>query len=581
MSVRILHLTDLHLGPGELVAEDMKQKIPDAERGRLIERLTDYLEVLPQPDFVVISGDLTNRGERQGIKDVHTWLSKRIKQGTLPGPDRILVVPGNHDVKWFVPESLTWHTERYRNFFEIIGRAFPHSYLPGCDPTLDPNQPDFRTTPKEIIGGLCTASEMGDVVVKSSYPFLLDLRREVLLFAFNSTLACGVYIYPPKGVDKQWDALLEMYKGSTDLHAQLTKLRDAYKASLAIDAGMIGHDQLEYFSKLMRRMRQELGSKYSRLTKVAVLHHHISHLWNQQLEVKSFESTIDAHEVKKRLVEFGFDVVLHGHKHTNHVGIDASVIPISSRQRLNPLCIISGGTICGYPPLQQRQTFKWIDLPGDTGPRENATVTETPLLDAGDPAAVIASESVIYNIPVAPRLPELHDLSSVKSDLDHFLISKYVSDRGSKKGGALSWDTALPRFHPDLVNAEARYRCVASAVTGKMHWFYEVLLATKRLDFRHRSRIYWLLTDVKRFSENNGSDCKVVLIIGNLAQTHFRETTTETEVEESIERLRKWFKPAVDKGFLQIRIHKFKQIEVERFAKQIATGQKKERRNRA
>jgi 3',5'-cyclic AMP phosphodiesterase CpdA len=339
MSVRILHLTDLHLGPGELVAEDMKQKIPDAERGRLIDRLTSYLEVLPQPDFVVISGDLTNRGERQGIKDVHTWLSKLIKKGTLPGPDQILVVPGNHDVKWFVPEGPSWHSERYRDFFEIIGKAFPHSHLPGCDPQLDPSQPEFNAS-SEIVGGLCTENDMGDVALKSSYPFLLDLRREVLLFAFNSTLACGIYIHPAKGVDKQWDALLEMYRSSTDVHLQLTKLRDAYKDSLAIDAGMIGHEQLEYFSKLMQRMRQKLGSKYSRLTKIAVLHHHISHLWNQQLEVKSFESTIDAHEVKKRLVEFSFDLVLHGHKHTNHVGIDASVIPISSPQPRNPLCII-------------------------------------------------------------------------------------------------------------------------------------------------------------------------------------------------------------------------------------------------
>src|SRR5277367_6530976 len=112
---------------------------------------------------------------------------------------------------------------------------------------------------------------------------------------------------------KQWDGIMQLYEGSPEVLAQLTQLRSAYSDALAVDAGIIGDEQLKYFSELMKRLRKQLGDGYARLTKIAVLHHHIGHLWNQQLEVKSFESTIDAHPLKKRLIEFGFDIVLHGH----------------------------------------------------------------------------------------------------------------------------------------------------------------------------------------------------------------------------------------------------------------------------
>jgi hypothetical protein len=49
MSVKILHLSDLHLGPGEVRDDDLKQAVPTTARLRLIERLTTYLQSMESP----------------------------------------------------------------------------------------------------------------------------------------------------------------------------------------------------------------------------------------------------------------------------------------------------------------------------------------------------------------------------------------------------------------------------------------------------------------------------------------------------------------------------------------------------
>jgi 3',5'-cyclic AMP phosphodiesterase CpdA len=571
MSLTILHLSDLHLGPGELRDEDIKQAIPKAERLRLIERLTLYLQALDKPDYLVISGDFTNAGNQQGLKDARTWLSARIDEGTLPGSERILVTPGNHDVKWRVEEKPNWHAERYEAFLGTMGKAFPHAYLPDCDPTLDSSKPTFSGQKKKgVIGGLTTKSKLGDLQIRSSYPFLLDLERDVLLFAFNSSLACGVFMKPQTDVLKNWENTIEIYREPPDLVTRLTGLHDEYKRVLLVDAGLIGTDQLEYFAKLMRRMKKELGAQFGRLTKIAVLHHHIGHVWRQQMEVKTFETVIDAAQLKQRLIEFGFDIVLHGHKHKNHIGLDSTVIPVSSARRLSPLCVISGGTVCGHPAPGDRQTFKLISVDEDSGRRLHARVTEIPLEDTGNPDAVIA-ESNVYNVPLAPRAPELHDFERLKSALDEFLISQYVEPQVQKHRGYLRRDwVALPQLHPSIASDDARYRCGLSMDLKGSKWLFEIVLATQRLDFQQRARLHWLLRDASASAVNGGAAYRVQIIIANFENTHFSQTKQKGEISESIRTIRQWFEPAVKSKLLIIRTHDFTQREVERLSAKVS-----------
>lgn len=568
MSVTILHLSDLHVGPGELRDEDLKQVIPSAERARLIDRLTTYLRAIDKPDYVVISGDFTNAGNSQGLQDAFKWISDRIEEGTFPGRERIIVTPGNHDVKWGVEEKPGWHAERYAAFFSTLGRAFPHAYLPDCDPPLDSDKPTI--TKKAIHGGITTKLKLGQPQVLSSHPFLLDLERKILLFAFNSSLACGVSIRAPMKIMRGWENLLELYRERPEVGNRLSELLAAYKASLLIDGGLIGDQQLEYFADLMRRLKKILGSHFDRLTKLAILHHHIGHLWKQQLEVKTFETVIDAAQLKQRLIEFGFDMVLHGHKHKNHVGLDSTVIPVSSARTLNPLCIISGGTVCGYPPLGDRQTFKIISIDDDAQRRTHATISEIPLEDTGDPSTIIVNSSV-FNVPLVNRSPEVHEFSDWKAHLDELLISKYVEPVAKKHRGILSrGQVMLPTLNSSILSQQARYRCALSVDVGTSKWLFEIILATKRLDFSQRARLHWLLSDVAAYMAKHQVIWHINLIIGDLGSTHFSQTKHEHEIRESVETIRQWFAPAIKSRLFTIRAHTFSQSELEFLSASIA-----------
>lgn len=84
--IGILHLSDLHFKPGDSA---------DAVFGTLRESL----EKRPAPlDFVVVSGDFTDRGERGGFTVAGEFLRKL--QGATGVPwERFVFCPGNHDIE--------------------------------------------------------------------------------------------------------------------------------------------------------------------------------------------------------------------------------------------------------------------------------------------------------------------------------------------------------------------------------------------------------------------------------------------------------------------------------------------------
>ena len=120
MATRILHVSDLHFGAGNE---------PILERGlvALIERV--------DPEVVIASGDLTNRGRR----DEHDRAAAFLKRLGPP----VLAVPGNHDIPYTFPARFTstwseferqWQTTEpefvgpavsLRTFYPSDARQFP------------------------------------------------------------------------------------------------------------------------------------------------------------------------------------------------------------------------------------------------------------------------------------------------------------------------------------------------------------------------------------------------------------------------------------------------------------------------
>jgi len=124
----ILHLSDLHLLPkdtDEPVGDYKRGFVPPEHRQKRVDLLVDTLHGLrvklnedeERLDAIVISGDVTTRGAREGFEMLPGLLGTLGDQ--LPDPGAIVVVPGNHDAAYGTPPS---SPERYRHFIALFAR---------------------------------------------------------------------------------------------------------------------------------------------------------------------------------------------------------------------------------------------------------------------------------------------------------------------------------------------------------------------------------------------------------------------------------------------------------------------------
>ncbi|WP_167377873.1 metallophosphoesterase [Rhizobium gallicum] len=552
-------MSDIHCGKGQLVDEDLKDHIPNAERLKQLKRLREYITELPsKPDFVIVSGDITIRGQEDGFEEFRLWLLDLIASGHLPPRERIMVVPGNHDVTRQTREPQS-SKKQFQLFWDHFCTTFPHSHIPD----LDPRPVDNPTVDKDSValqGGISTKEINGKIALVENLPFLLSLEHDLLIYGFNSAHGCGVPGKPDAKIIENLRSLINLAGPDERAKAALTEIEKAYLDSLVIDAGMITDDQLLYFHRHMSSLKKTLGERFERLTKIAVLHHHVSNLWSQPLELKKFEAVVDAGQLKQGLIEQSFDIVVHGHKHLNHVGLDGALIPIQRKDRYNPLCIVSGGTIAGFPRHGDRATFKVLEFPEAQGPRRAGIVRETPLRGFGNIPEAIRCESSTFNVPVNSRQPELHDFSSAKVKLDDALVEK-CSNELNHPSGSTARDVELANSRDSVVSETLRYRCYAQLTTQNSSTFYEVLQVTKKLRFRDYSRLRWFVTAAEENFDPVKNN-KIVINIGNFENTHFSEADAPNEIRNSISKLESYFRNAIDKGIVEVRVHNFSQDEL-------------------
>jgi small GTP-binding protein len=102
--VRILHLSDLHLDEGADPAASLQplaRDLKDRDGGLGLDSL----------DYLVVSGDLTNRASPEEFEKAHEFLSALMGRFDL-SPARCVIVPGNHDLSWEVEGAYRWLSER-------------------------------------------------------------------------------------------------------------------------------------------------------------------------------------------------------------------------------------------------------------------------------------------------------------------------------------------------------------------------------------------------------------------------------------------------------------------------------------
>jgi small GTP-binding protein len=90
--IRILHLSDLHVGAGDdpiHLLQPLMADLNDPTDGLGVECL----------DYLVISGDITNRATPEEFEKAHAFVSELIQRLGLTA-ERCIIVPGNHDLHW-------------------------------------------------------------------------------------------------------------------------------------------------------------------------------------------------------------------------------------------------------------------------------------------------------------------------------------------------------------------------------------------------------------------------------------------------------------------------------------------------
>lgn len=118
--LRILHLSDLHVGgeddPASLF-QPLAADLEDPQGGLGVERL----------DYLVISGDITQRATPAEFEKAHAFVSQLIERFGLTA-ERCIVVPGNHDLDWDT-EVYTWKKKRQVE----VGRLNAGTFLEAGD----------------------------------------------------------------------------------------------------------------------------------------------------------------------------------------------------------------------------------------------------------------------------------------------------------------------------------------------------------------------------------------------------------------------------------------------------------------
>ncbi len=290
----LLQLGDLHLGPlgpAQLIGDNKDQFIPVPERQNRLQVLRTSLRALGSVlsansrriDAVIVAGDVSSQYSEEGFELLPDVLNEL--GGMHPGPDHVVVVPGNHDVQWKTGAS---STERYELFVEHVrSNGFVTPYLEGIDLT-----------------------EEGQLIDNARPPPILTLDEgRLVIAAMNSANYSGSVEpteIPPDGIA----SLRNKATSDPDIAAVLAELD-----RLALrDAARVSFSQLTALRRLFDAQPDDA-------IRAVVLHHHLLPVALSE-EVKAYESLVNLGEVREFLTTNRIHLVMHGHKHSASTYLD-------------------------------------------------------------------------------------------------------------------------------------------------------------------------------------------------------------------------------------------------------------------
>jgi hypothetical protein len=285
-ALRLLHVTDSHVlvEGGDHQPHDIKVDIHADLQSRaevfdlLFKRIAEETSSSDERlDGVIFSGDALARGQAGGNR----LLLELVQKHFGLGPQRILAVPGNHDVpKGSQPGS----KERYQDFLSVWRDA--KCITPWLD-VIDAGEVPPDWTKHVLLAG---DNSWAVMAVNSCNWSHANAEISQELKAVWPQLAAGV-----SGGDDKKKAIIEKELQSLIQH----------------DAAHISRRQFE----CIREMFEILPApKTGRQLRMVVLHHHLRNP-SLRLEFKTMPDLIPLENFREMLSELDVRVVFHGHKH--------------------------------------------------------------------------------------------------------------------------------------------------------------------------------------------------------------------------------------------------------------------------
>lgn len=385
----LLHLSDLHLtgrGAPVPVADHKVSVIPvDAASTRkklLMSSLrglgVSLRESEERLDSLIITGDITNGGVAGGYDEL-TEVLEALGE-SLPARERVLIVPGNHDV-----DREAEGDARIAAFRKLRSEGY-------------------------LIGWLSEAE-----VSSEPAPVLAAADDSFVLVGLNSSIYSGSML----NVEKELEGHLSRLRLLAAMDAGIEALLEAWKERGRADIARMSDVELEAASRLLGAA-SEAGP-----LRVIGLHHQVLPVGTNE-EIKPFEGILNLGYFRRWLASNQIDLVLHGHKHNPAIVRDR--IDSGGAHPIHELTILSAPSISTAtgadapfaqlirvsPSLPRMSDYEVISVVA-TEPGTSITIAEMPrrprpldeLLASGVLTGATVDKTYARITAALPRLREL------------------------------------------------------------------------------------------------------------------------------------------------------------------------------
>ena len=302
--IRILHLSDLHFADSDdplVRLQPLLADLRDKEGGFGFEQL----------DYLVLSGDLTNRASPEEFERVYQLISEVIERFKLSA-NRCLIVPGNHDLSWD-EQVYRWRQARLVDLKSTPADALVplgHGYLERDD-DLYPQR--FR--------------EFGKLyhnLVQQPYP--PNAEGQGLSFLFPDTRLQFLTF------NSSWEI--------DEFHQTRSSLNES-----AVVAALLKADE-----QLQQAGKAEQLDKNAKVLRLAVWHHPVT--GNEKIVNDDFLERLQKAEVQ---------LCLHGHVHQQRTDIIGYVQP----RKIHVIGTGSFGAVAKHRPESTPRLYNLIEIARD------------------------------------------------------------------------------------------------------------------------------------------------------------------------------------------------------------------------